>query len=483
MSYSDEAVKAKLSSLNESQDSIVTVAQWIMFHRRHAAITASLWQSRLLSSPSPSKRLNLIYLANEVVQQSRARGKLEFLNAFEPLIADATVAAYDKSSMEVQGKLRRVAEVWRQRNIFAVPVLDALEGRLTEMDKARGGGSNGAAGGKGRLGGSLFGGSGSVPSELDGVSKAFTALGKAEASARSAVATAGSEYDKSSDPTVPVPSPPVHAARLSALVRSLAAAQGAVESSIQTRKEVLAGLEKLLETHHAKLAEDEITAADMAAKKEAMENKKREVEDGIMRGLSNPSSPTGTTPGPALNDNLTSDFARNGAGSTEAPETEDFTPPPPDVEAFTPPPGHQADDLTLTGDPLPFTGDNDLLVQTFTTITGAENFHETSPNFDEPAPAFEPPPAMSSLTAADQADDFLNSLAMPNNANGKIRPASSELIPEGMNGGGDVTGDPRLKRRKMSHARKSDADEEAFGAIGADGGNGVDDDEIGALLE
>ena len=33
MSYTDDVVKAKLSALNETQESIVTVAQWIMFHR------------------------------------------------------------------------------------------------------------------------------------------------------------------------------------------------------------------------------------------------------------------------------------------------------------------------------------------------------------------------------------------------------------------------------------------------------------------
>ena len=33
MAYTDEGVKAKLSALNETQESIVTVAQWIMFHR------------------------------------------------------------------------------------------------------------------------------------------------------------------------------------------------------------------------------------------------------------------------------------------------------------------------------------------------------------------------------------------------------------------------------------------------------------------
>ena len=40
MAYTDDAVKAKLSALNESQESIVTVAQWVMFHRY-----AIMWNS------------------------------------------------------------------------------------------------------------------------------------------------------------------------------------------------------------------------------------------------------------------------------------------------------------------------------------------------------------------------------------------------------------------------------------------------------
>jgi hypothetical protein len=38
MAYTDDAVKAKLSALNDSQESIVTVAQWVMFHRYSAPL-------------------------------------------------------------------------------------------------------------------------------------------------------------------------------------------------------------------------------------------------------------------------------------------------------------------------------------------------------------------------------------------------------------------------------------------------------------
>lgn len=46
MAYSDDAVKAKLAALSETQDSIVTVAQWIMFHR-YACVHVIALQSTL----------------------------------------------------------------------------------------------------------------------------------------------------------------------------------------------------------------------------------------------------------------------------------------------------------------------------------------------------------------------------------------------------------------------------------------------------
>lgn len=65
MAYTDDAVKAKLSALNETQESIVTVAQWVMFHRRHADRTAAIWLQKLKEAGG-NKRLNLVYLANGV---------------------------------------------------------------------------------------------------------------------------------------------------------------------------------------------------------------------------------------------------------------------------------------------------------------------------------------------------------------------------------------------------------------------------------
>jgi regulator of Ty1 transposition protein 103 len=52
------------------------------------------------------------------------------LNAFSPFIADAASVAYKGAPADVQAKLRRVVDVWRERNIFDKEVLQDLENRL-----------------------------------------------------------------------------------------------------------------------------------------------------------------------------------------------------------------------------------------------------------------------------------------------------------------------------------------------------------------
>jgi regulator of Ty1 transposition protein 103 len=127
--YSDDAIRAKLSSLNEAQDVIVNVAQWLLFNRRNAVRTAEIWMQRVRDSPPP-KRLSLVYLANEVVQQSKLRKKSEFVDAFTPHIAEGVGVAYRSASVDVQLKLKRVVEVWRARAIFDPKTQADVEGKM-----------------------------------------------------------------------------------------------------------------------------------------------------------------------------------------------------------------------------------------------------------------------------------------------------------------------------------------------------------------
>lgn len=66
----------------------------------------------------------------EVTQQSKARNRPDFVLAFAPVIAEALAIAYKGAPADIQGKLRRVVEVWADRNIFEPPIQAAIESRL-----------------------------------------------------------------------------------------------------------------------------------------------------------------------------------------------------------------------------------------------------------------------------------------------------------------------------------------------------------------
>ena len=234
-------------------------------------------------------------------------------------MAEATQTSYRSSTQDIQMKIRRLVEVWKQRNVFEMPIVVAVETRLEEVDKTRGTK-------KTLMGSSLFTGSsssGGVPKELETLVPLQTAVSKANFTARPALEHANTDYEKLNDPDAKVPSPPVLAARLSALMKSLATAESSVAESIKTRKALIEDLEKLLGVNRDALAKDETTYMDLSSRRISTESKKREVEDNIMRGLS--AEPSNGTP---------DELGRRSESvlEPERPEFEAFTPP----EATTP---------------------------------------------------------------------------------------------------------------------------------------------------
>ncbi|KAK4226251.1 RNA polymerase II-binding domain-containing protein [Podospora fimiseda] len=323
MAYTDDAVLSKLSALNETHDSIATTAQWIMFHRRHAAQTIRLWLTKLKDMPSP-KRLNMIYVANEVTQQSKARHKDDFTNAFAPFIADATYIAYKGASPEIQSKVRRVVDVWRDRNIFDKETIQGIYTKLAEVDKMRPAAAGGA------FGAGFRSSSPAIPPELSPLITQQEAISKSLIPMKSALTTADNEYEKLIDPAAQHPALPLQAARLNGLLKILASAEGAVAESMRTRKEMIQSLQKLLVANQQALEEEEGHMKKLSGRRTEIEKKKNDIETTILGQGTN-----------------YQEQQPSGDRTSTEPER-------PEVEALTPPHKSDADDSSYQG----FSGQN-----------------------------------------------------------------------------------------------------------------------------
>lgn len=392
-----------------------------------------------MKASSPNRKLVLIYLANEITQTSKMRKKEEFLKAYEPILAEATTEAYKGSPSDIQNKVRRVVEVWRQRNIFHPTVQQEVEKRIDEVDRSR-------SARKPALGGALFSAS-SIPPELTSVAPLATSLQKADLNTKPAVGAANQDYEKLTNPNAAIPSPPMHAAGLAALVKKLAIAEGAVAESMKARQALVGGLEKLLETNRSKLEQEEAQAVDLRTRKDAIESRKREVEAAILKGLS--AAETNKISAAPL------PVATTSPTTQERPQIEELTPPP--METFTPVGSPQQVPVAIA-EQVPDIGDdvmpepiaNPIEPQTAPAPAG----HSTEPSFatttGEPnirAPA-----------------DLLKSLQHP-----RIDPGGEY---------GQAAYQQTYKKRKMSRS----AAEDEFAAFAADGDMAGIDNNLGELI-
>lgn len=139
MSFSPSVLAKKLLSLQETQDSIVTISQWILFHQRHSKEAASTWAKYITEDPdarSSKKKLSLLYLCNDVVQQARHKRKQEFIDEFAAVLPGVLTKIYASLDPTIQPKVDRLIGVWEQRHVFSALAISDLRTAVKKASSA-----------------------------------------------------------------------------------------------------------------------------------------------------------------------------------------------------------------------------------------------------------------------------------------------------------------------------------------------------------
>ncbi|XP_006824384.1 regulation of nuclear pre-mRNA domain-containing protein 1B-like [Saccoglossus kowalevskii] len=127
-SFSDHALEEKLNGISNSQQSIQTMSLWLIHHRKHAGTIVKVWY-RELQKVKPSKKLTCMYLANDVIQNSRRKGT-EFTTAFSSVLDLAFKHVASHSEDAVIKSLDRILNIWRERGVYEADYVEILKRAL-----------------------------------------------------------------------------------------------------------------------------------------------------------------------------------------------------------------------------------------------------------------------------------------------------------------------------------------------------------------
>lgn len=133
--FSDAALEKKLSELSNSQQSVQTLSLWLIHHRKHSRTVVTVWLSELKKA-QVSRKLTFLYLANDVIQNSKKKGP-EFTQDFAPVIVEAFKHVHRECEDSSKKQLGRVLSIWQERGVYENNLLDQLSQVLYGEKKAK----------------------------------------------------------------------------------------------------------------------------------------------------------------------------------------------------------------------------------------------------------------------------------------------------------------------------------------------------------
>ncbi|CAK9197995.1 unnamed protein product [Sphagnum jensenii] len=123
--FTGSTLADKLSKLNASQQSIETLSHWCIFHRKKAKEVVETWGRKFREAPR-EQRVPFLYLANDILQNSRRKG-LEFVNEFWTVLPPLLRTVVETGDEAVRNAAFRLVDIWEERKVFGSNVRNLRE--------------------------------------------------------------------------------------------------------------------------------------------------------------------------------------------------------------------------------------------------------------------------------------------------------------------------------------------------------------------
>ncbi|XP_051119421.1 UPF0400 protein C337.03 isoform X4 [Andrographis paniculata] len=114
--FNPQILVDKLSKLNSSQQSIETLSHWCIFHMNKAKQVVETWDRQFYCAPR-EQRLAFLYLANDILQNSRRKGA-EFVAEFWKVLPDSLRDVIENGDGFGRNAALRLINIWEERKVF-----------------------------------------------------------------------------------------------------------------------------------------------------------------------------------------------------------------------------------------------------------------------------------------------------------------------------------------------------------------------------
>ncbi|XP_051054984.1 regulation of nuclear pre-mRNA domain-containing protein 2 isoform X3 [Phodopus roborovskii] len=129
----ESSLDRKFQSVTNTMESIQGLSSWCIENKKHHSTIVYHWMKWLRRSTYPH-RLNLFYLANDVIQNCKRKNAIIFRESFADVLPEAAALVKDPS---VSKSVERIFKIWEDRNVYPEDMIVALREALSTTFKTQ----------------------------------------------------------------------------------------------------------------------------------------------------------------------------------------------------------------------------------------------------------------------------------------------------------------------------------------------------------
>ncbi|XP_041665257.1 regulation of nuclear pre-mRNA domain-containing protein 2a [Cheilinus undulatus] len=129
----ESTLDRKFRNVSNTMDSIQGLSSWCIDNKKYHSLIVRHWMKCLKKSES-SHRLNLIYLANDVIQNCKRKNAIVYRTAFAEVLRDAFSLINYEGDPAIIKSVERILSIWEEREVYSGTLITELRSSLVKEE-------------------------------------------------------------------------------------------------------------------------------------------------------------------------------------------------------------------------------------------------------------------------------------------------------------------------------------------------------------
>ncbi|XP_066538497.1 regulation of nuclear pre-mRNA domain-containing protein 2 isoform X2 [Hoplias malabaricus] len=127
----ESSLDRRFQTVSNTMESIQSLSAWCIENKKHHGLVVRHWLKWLKKS-DPSHRLNLFYLANDVIQNCKRKNAIAYRSAFADVLPDAALLVRDA---KVRKSVERIFNIWQERSVYPEELITQMKVALQKKEQ------------------------------------------------------------------------------------------------------------------------------------------------------------------------------------------------------------------------------------------------------------------------------------------------------------------------------------------------------------